>query len=216
MADLQTIRNAVARKVQDPDMTGSLTSTIVDYEINRSIRYYEKYRFNFNEDLSTITLTANTQVVPDIPSDLSSPLYVNGLMLIDSQVKISLKKLLPDDFFNRDDDQTGRPYFWTYRDGQFLLLPTPDQAYSLKFRYLKSYADLSGDTDTNDFTDNAEDLIMLHTVKNLYAEDKQDPESASYYQALEDKELASIMEKSNGYNSTGFLTNNSILEENIL
>jgi hypothetical protein len=213
MADLQTIRNTVARKVQDPDLTGSITSAIVNAEINRSIRYFSKYRFNFNEDLSAITLTANTQVVPSIPSDLSSPLNVNGLMLIDSQVKISLQKLLPDDFFNRDQDQTGRPYFWTYRDGQFLLLPTPDQAYTLNFRYLKSYTDLSSDTDTNDFTDNAEDLIMLHTVKNLYAEDKQDPESAAYYQALEDKELESIMEKSDDFNSSGFLSNNSILEE---
>lgn len=213
MATLAQIRSRVARKIKNPDMTGSITSAVITEEINRSIRFYEKYRFNFNEELATITLTANIQVVPSIPADLSSPLYVNGLMVIDSQVKINLQKLLPDDFFNRDQDQTGRPYFWTYRDGQFLLLPTPDSAYPLKFRYLKAYADLSGDSDTNDFTDNAEDLIMLHTVKNLYAEDKQDPESAAYYQALEDKELKSIMEKSDDFEASGFLSNNTILEE---
>jgi hypothetical protein len=213
MADLDTIRNRVARKVQDPDMTGSLTSAIITDEINRSISFYEKSRFNFNEAQSDITLTADTQVVPSIPSDLSSPLYVNALMLIDSQVKITLQKLSPTDFFNRDQDQTGRPYFWTYRNSEFLLLPLPQEAYTLKFRYLKTYTALSGDTDTNDFTDNAEDLIMLHTVKNIYAEDKQDPESAAYYQALEDIELKSIMERSNDFNSSGYLSNNSILYE---
>lgn len=213
MTTLAQIRTRVARKIKNPDMTGSITSAVITEEINRSIRFYERYRFNFNEDMATITLTANTQVVPSIPSDLSSPLYVNGLMVIDAQVKVNLQKLLPDDFFNRDQDQTGRPAFWTYRDGQFLLLPTPDSAYPLKFRYLKAYADLSADSDTNDFTDNAEDLIMLHTVKNLYAEDKQDPESAVYYQALEDKELKSIMEKSDDFEASGFLSNNTILGE---
>jgi hypothetical protein len=213
MADLNTIRNRVARKVQDPDMTGSLTSAVLTDEINRSIRYYEKYRFNFNETQSDITLTASTQVVPSIPSDLSSPLNVNGLMLIDSQVKITLEKLSPTDFFNIDQDQTGRPYYWTYRNGEFLVLPLPQEAYTLKFRYLKTYAALSADSDTNDFTENAEDLIMLHTVKNIYAEDKQDPESAAYYQALEDAELKSILERSNDFNSSGYLSNNSILYE---
>lgn len=211
MADLQTIRNRVARKVQDPDFSGGLTSAVVDEEINRSVRFYEKYRFNFNEDLSNITLTANQKVVPSLPSDLSSPLYVNGLMLIDNQVKITLQKLLPTDFFNYDQDQTGRPYYWTYRDNEFLLLPVPQEAYTLTFRYLKSYSDLVNDTDTNDFTDNAEDLIMLHTVKNLYAEDKQDPESAAYYQALEDTELKSILERSNDFNSSGYFTIDTIV-----
>jgi hypothetical protein len=213
MATLAEIRTTVARKIQNPDLTGNITSSVVTSEINRSIRYYEKFRFNFNEDLSSITLTADTQVVPSIPSDLSSPLYVNGLMVVDSQVKINLEKLAPDNFFDRDQDQTGRPYFWTYRDGEFLLLPTPDSAYTLKFRYLKTYTALSADGDTNDFTDNAEDLIMLHTVKNLYAEDKQDPESAAYYQVLEDKELKSIMSRSDDFNASGFLSNNSILGE---
>lgn len=210
---LATIRSTVARKVQNPDMTGTLTSAVLTAEINRSIRYYEKFRFNFNEDLESITLTADAQVVPSIPSNLSSPLYVNGLMLIDSQVKVNLQKLSPNEFFDRDQDQTGRPYFWTYRDGQFLLLPIPDQAYTLKFRYLKTYTALSADADNNDFTNNAEDLVMLHTVKNIYAEDKQDPESAAYYQGLEDRELKSIMSKSDDFNASGYLSNYSILED---
>lgn len=212
MATLTQIRSRVARKIQNPDMTGNITSSVITEEINRTIRFYEKYRFNFNEEMASITLTANTQVVPDIPSDLSSPLYVNGLMVIDEQVKITLEKLSPEDFFNRDQDQTGRPYFWTYRDGEFLVLPTPDQAYTMKFRYLKTYTALSSDADNNDFTNEAEDLVMLHTVKNLYAEDKQDPESAAYYQALEDRELGSILNKSDDFNSSGYLSNNSILE----
>lgn len=212
MATFGQIRNRVGRKIQNPNFTGNLSASVVEEEINRSVRFYENYRFFFNEELASITLTAGQKVVPSIPSDIQSPLYVNGLMIIDSDIKITLEKLSPTDFFNRDYDQTGRPYFYTYRDGEFLLTPVPQENYTLVFRYLKAYPDLSGDSDTNDFTNNAEDLIMLHTVKNLYAEDKQDPESAAYYQALEDKELEAVLERSNDYNSTGYLSNYSILE----
>lgn len=211
MATLQQIRVRVSRKLQDPDNTSRSTG-VVDEEINRSIRYYENYRFWFNEDLKTITLVQDQKLVPDLPSDLLSELQVNGLMLIDAQVKIDLIKLAPDDFFDRDQNQTGRPYYYTYRDNEYLLLPVPQQAYSLIFRYLKTYADLVNDSDTNDFTDNAEDLIMLHTLKNMYAEDKQDPELASHYHGLETSELKALRERTDNRNNSGYLQSHSILE----
>lgn len=211
MATLQQIRTTVSRKLKDPNNT-SLSAAVVDAEINRSIRYYSTYRFWFNEELVDITLTADNQVVPNIPSDFVSELQVNGLLLIDSQVKINLQKLHPNDFTSRDDDQTGRPAFYTYRDGQFLLLPTPQQAYTLKFRYLKSYSDLSSDSDTNDFTDNAEDLIILHTLKNVFAEDKQDMELSAQYAALELQELKTLKSRTDNLNGSGYLQARSILE----
>lgn len=211
MATLQQIRERVSRKLQDPDNTDRSVAVIND-EINRSIDYYQNYRFWFNEDQANITLNVDDNVVPNIPSDLISELQVNGLLLIDSQVKIDLIKLLPNDFFERDQDQTGRPYFYTYRNGEFLVFPTPQQAYPVRFRYLKSYTDLVNDSDTNDFTDNAPDLIMLHTLKNLYAEDKQDSQYASYYAELERSELMALRERTDNLNGTGRIKGHSILE----
>jgi len=178
MATLAQIRARVSRKVQDPDNTAH-SASVVDEEINRAVRYYSNERFWFNEKLADITLTSGNQVIPSIPSDVISVLRVNGIMLIDDQVKINLFHLLPDEFFNRDNDQTGRPSFYTYRNGEYLVFPTPNEAYPIKFRYLEKYTDLSSDSDTNDFTDNAEDLIMLHAAKNIYAEDKNDPQYAA-------------------------------------
>ena len=211
MATLAQIRSTVSRKSQDPNNT-SRSASVVDDEINRSIRYYSNYRFWFNEDLATITLVSGQQLVPDIPTDLVSELQVNGLMLIDDQIKIDLLKLPPDDFFERDDDQTGRPYFYTYRDNEYLLLPTPNEAYSLVFRYLKTYADMTLDADTNDFTTYAEDLIMLHTLKNIYAEDKNDPEFAAAFAELERSELKALKERTDNRNGSGTLQSRSILQ----
>lgn len=211
MATLAQLRSRVSRKIQDPDNTG-ITASVVDFEINRSIRYYSNYHFWFNERMVTLALSSGSQVVGGLPTDIKSELEVNGLMIIDSQVKITLNKLNPNDFFDRDQDQTGRPYFYTYRNEEYLVLPTPDRSYTLKFRYLKKYNDLTSDTDENDFTQEAEDLIMLHTIKNIYAEDKQDPDSSAYYERLEREQLRSLTERTNNRLGTGTIDASSILE----
>lgn len=215
MATLAEMRSAINRKLKDPDGT-ALSSSDVNFEINRTIELYSRYRFWFNEDLATITLTAGTQTVPNIPSDFQSQLQVNGLTLIDSQVKIDLIKLAPDEFVERDDDQTGRPNFFTYRDGRFLLLPTPDRAYTLLFRYLKTYSDLSADTDTNDFTNNASNLIILRTLAHIYSEDKQDPELGAVYSQLAQVEYDALSERTDNLNASGYLETPSILDNNYL
>lgn len=200
--------------MQDPNNTAESAAT-VDQEINRSIRYYKNQRFWFNSATATITIAADTQAVPNIPSDFISELQINGLMVIDAQVRIDLEKLPPDLFFERDQDQKGRPCFYTYVDGEFLLLPTPDQAYTLKFRYLKDYPELVNNDDTNDFTNYAEDLIMLHTLKNMFAEDKQSIELADMYNKLAHDELKAVLLRSNNLNRTGFLTGKTILVDYI-
>ena len=124
-------KNSHFTKIKDPDNTGISTSE-VDEEINRAIRHYSNERFWFNEKQSDITLTSGSQVIPSIPSDTISVLKVNGIMLIDDQVKITLQHLLPDEFFRRDDDQTGRPYFYTYRNNEYIVLPTPNENYPIK------------------------------------------------------------------------------------
>jgi len=210
MATLAQLRVRISRKMKDPNNTGISAST-VDDEINRAIRFYRNRRFWFNVEEATITLVAGTQAVPSVPSTLVSELQVNGLMLIDSQIKIDLRKLPQDDFFESDDDQTGRPHSYTYKNGAFLLLPIPQQAYTLKLQYLESYADLSADGDTNDFTDNAEDLLMLHALKNLYAEDKDDPQYAARFSELEAAELSALRERSGNLTGTGALQIDTIL-----
>jgi hypothetical protein len=213
MADLLTIRQSVSVKLQDRENNSpQTTAALVDAEINRSIRYYQNYRFWFNERKVDITLTASAQTVPSIPSDVISELEVNGLLLIDQQVKIDLQKLPPDEFFKMDDGQTGRPEFYTYVDGEYKLLPIPSEAYTLQFRYLKKYDALVTDSDSNDFTANAEDLIMLHTLKSMYAENKQDPQLAGYYNSLELRELEALRERSDNRLSTGILQSYSILQ----
>lgn len=210
MATLAQIRAVVSRKTQDPDNTAR-SASVVDAEINRAIRYYSNKRFWFNEDVEDLTTVADTQTVT--PSSNISHLSTNAFLLIDAQVKIDLEYLQPADFFERDQDQTGRPYYFTMRDNVYYLLPTPQQAYTIKFRYLKQYADLASDSDTNDFTNNAQDLIALHAIKNIYAEDKEAPDLAATYQQLEDLEFKALQNRNGMRLASGYVSNTTILQE---
>lgn len=210
MATLKQIRDKVARKSKDADFT-SLSASVVDEEINRAIRYYQNQQFWFNENKVDITLITGQQSVPNIPDDVITELQVNGLTLIDDQRKFDLRKIPTNIFVEQDFDYTGLPLYYTYRNGEYLLQPTPQENYILEFRWLIKYDDLVNDEDTNAFTENAEDLIMLHALKTIYAEDKEDSERGAFYEGLERSELNSLQKRNDSRLSTGDLTTESIL-----
>lgn len=212
MATLAQIRSRISRKLQDPNNTAN-SESVVDEEINRAVRYYQSDNFGFNERLININTVQGQQRLTGIPTDLVKELEVGGLILRDDQVRINLIKLHPNDFAERDDDQTGRSYYYTYRDQSYDLLPTPNNVYEIKFRYLQEYADLVNDSDTNDFTEKAEDLLMLHVIAKMYAEDKQDAQLASYYEGLRREELNKLRDRTDSLVGNGYLQSRSILDE---
>lgn len=211
MATLAELRTIISQKIKNPYLEGDITASVVNAEINRVIRYYQQKKFYFNTKTVEITLIANEQAVPSLPSDLLSPIFVNSLLLIDSDVQIPLTKLLPDAFAKMDRNQTGRPFWYTYRRDSFLLLPVPASAYTLEFSYLRDYPALVNDGDSNDFSIYAENLLIMSVIKHLYAENKDDLEKASGYQELEDKELRELQSVSRDYEASGELTIYSIL-----
>lgn len=210
MATLQQIREAVSRKSKDPD-NQARSAAVVDAEINRSIQYYQNDRFWFNEVSTDITLVADQPTVPSLPSDFTSELQVSGLTLIDNQVRIVLNKILPDEYSIRNDESSGRPYYYTYRNGDLYMLPYPDRVYTLRLRYLQSYDDLVNDADTNGFTNNASDLIITHTLKNIYGEDKEDAERASYYNSIAKMEYDKLKLRTQKLEASGLIYGETIL-----
>lgn len=211
MATLAQIRSKISRKLKDPNNTANTAPVVVE-EINRAVRFYQNYNFGFNETLADLVTVQGQQRLSGVPGDVLKVLTEGGIILIDEQEKINLIKLHPSSFANRDDDQTGRPIFYTYRDQSYDLLPTPIQEYGVKFRYLPRHDDLEDDDDTNVFTNNAEDLIVLHVLAKMYAEDKQDVELASYYERLRKEEYKNLRDRTDGQVGSGYLQADSILQ----
>ena len=180
--------------------------------INRSIRYYQKKRFWFNEESTSITLTASDPVVPSIPSNFQYEIPDGGLVINYSSNRYKLKKVGNSEYDANNTQGTGLPYIYRNRDSSLELYYYPDQAYTLELYYVKSYSALSADGDTNDFTDNAEDLIVNRTLAYVYENFRKDTEMATYYRALADDEFKELQRVSNTRVSTGEISTEDITQ----
>jgi hypothetical protein len=85
--------------------------------------------------------------------------------------------------------------------------------YTVQFRYLEKYATLTNDSDTNDFTDNAEDLLVAHVLARLTSEDKQDSTLGAYYEELRRDELRTLRERTDSLMGAGYLRSESVLDD---
>ena len=201
MSTFSQLKTEIANKLGE----GTLSSTFIGDEINSVIRYYGRSRFWFNEDATSITLTANDPVVPSLPSDFLYEIPDGGLVISYSSNRYVLTKKGNAEYDIENCQGIGLPYMYRNRDSQLELYYYPDQAYTLLLYYVKKYSDLSADGDTNGFTDNADQLIVYATLSRLYETYRKDSEKGLYYRSIADDELNRLLIESNRRTSTGSL-----------
>jgi len=95
-------------------------------------------------------------------------------------------------------DNPGLPLQYSWFGSKFYFYPTPDQTYVVDVYYQKYYADLSADSDTNDFTTNpeAEELIEEEAKYNIYRKIILSPEMAQETKISRDEALANCIKVS--------------------
>lgn len=78
-------------------------------------------------------------------------------------------------------DTTGMPLNYAWFNSKIYFYPVPDNTYVVNVYYDKYYADLSNDTDSNDFTNNPETeaLIEEEAKYNIYSKIIMDAEQAA-------------------------------------
>lgn len=210
MATFAALKTAISTRLQDENNT-AVSAAIVGQAVNEAISYWSNREFWFNEDLETITLMASNPVVPSVPSTLRSILNPGGMVIDYNGQKWPMSPVSTAEYDAQDDGAENMPDVYTYRAGQIEVFPIPDQAYTLNLRYLKGYADLSGDTDTNDFTNNAADLIKYTALGKLKGEFFEDEKMASYYNQRAADEYALLQRRTGRLRYTGRLTVETII-----
>lgn len=163
--DLQT---AIATDLTRTDLTSQVKSAIID-----AVRHYETSRFYFNVTRSMTFSTVVGQVAY-ASADLAQIPYIIGLdtlFLVDNGRPFELEKYEADEFEWLQSTSTGngRPSAYTYIDSQILLWPAPVAIYTMRPHMHYRLTELSGDTDTNAWTNDAEQLIRCHAKLLLYA-----------------------------------------------
>jgi hypothetical protein len=205
MATFADIKTRVSGRLLDPNNT-AVSSADVAASINDTIRYWKSTEFWFNSKYADVTLTIEDGTIP-LPDDFYCPATKNGGFQIEySNQRYNLSKIEPTQYSAAwQDNGYGIPQSYARLGQSYEVLPLPDRAYTLKCLYLKEYADLVNDADTNDFTNNASRLITLWTCANLIAELRQDEKMESYFRQACMDELRQLQQMTGNLNSTGTL-----------
>lgn len=211
MATFGSIKTDVSEMLLDPSNT-AVSESVVANAINQAIAYWKFRRFWFNTVNDSATLTAESPVIP-LPSDFLVELPMNdGFVIEYSSMRYPLIKKNP-----RDYDEIylsngfGLPRIYTQKSGVYYCYFIPDQNYTIRRWYLKDYSSLSSDSDTNDFTDYASQLITYWALSKLYAERRQDDKMEAYYSARAQDEYKNLQVRSEKANGTGHITIHSFL-----
>jgi hypothetical protein len=217
MATLSEMRTKIAGKLSDGELLRP-TSSQIDDAINSTIDYYERRYFWFQEAKDTITTNSDSTVAKyiqdsELPSDFEFQQHPNSLVLQKNNYYFPLDHVQPRKYdLLQNDVTTSYPQVYTFRDGQIELFPTPDQQYTINLYYYKTFADLSSDSDTNDFLTNAERLIEYKTMLDLLEDYKDDDKRVPIYMQKVKDEEENVYNETYNRTSTGKLSTENIAE----
>lgn len=202
MATFEALQQKVSTRLKDPNNVDIAVSDVAAV-INDAIAHWAKRRFWFNEFEETVVLTAGSPTVTLVTNPNPIEIFARGGMTINyASSRWPLTKVSPNEYDDMNVQGNGMPFAWVYRNGGYEVYYYPDQAYSLVTRGLKSYASLVGNSDTNDFTDNAVNLIVYEALSRFYAEFRQDEKMEAYYAARAENEYKTLKMQTNRLNST--------------
>ncbi len=207
---LVTLRNRIGERLQDTSFRSISVATVNDI-INQSLKYYKFRRFWFNDKEQDITLNVNDPIMPNIPTDLLQELPEGALTIKYSNIFYPVMKRSSQVYDAMNVQAVGLPFMYTYRAQQYELYFYPNIAYLLKFRYLKDYADLVSDADTNDFLSFSDMMIYYNALSRIYGEYKQDEKMEAYYTARAADEETNVSRRTSALSGTGILTLDSHL-----
>lgn len=193
MSTLIQMRTRIADDINRSDL-----DTQINKAINRAIEYYsKKIRFWFNEKTATFNTVAsqfNYGSADGIPTDNMEIDYVKLAISGSNNVPLTPRTY---DYIQTANvgNLTGTPTDYAYYKENFWLYPVPNAALTITVSYVKNYTALSADADTNDFTEEAEDLIESRAEWWLYNRVIKDYEAAQVAKAEELEALTTLLQE---------------------
>ncbi len=208
MSTLLEMRSRIADDLDRSDLTTQITKAI-----NRAIEHYEKERFFFNESSGTFPTVADQESYGSADSVPTDIVAIDVLTITESSSNIYPLDKFPFQtlrYLNTSGTTApGVPYNWAYYQEKFWFYPVPDAAYTMTVYYTKSYAALSGDSDTNDFLDEAEDLIEARARWWVNHRIIKDLNAAAADKSEELEALMALQIRSSNLITTGYTTKTS-------
>ncbi|MGJ4954624.1 hypothetical protein ACQR1H_03195 [Bradyrhizobium sp. HKCCYLRH2015] len=181
MGSYLDLQNSIASDLTRDDLGSQIRGAIQD-----AIKQYERQRFWFNTTRSMTfqTVAGQTAYTGADLAQIPYAIRIDDLFLRWSTSTFPLDREEPDKFeFLTGLPNRGKPTTWTYVDNQIMLWPIPLMAYTVRPHMHYRLTPLSADTDSNAWTNEAENLIRAHAKLILYTNVVEDPEGMQRIQA---------------------------------
>jgi len=162
-----------------------LTSRIPDFITLAETRLNRTLRLRVMEEETAIPVAAGVRTFP-LPTGFLEPLE---LWRPEGQLRVALRYLAPSQI--EVDSLAGRVYFWTITGANVEFERPTNQALSLTFRYLKSFA-LSDASPTNWLLTNHPDAYLAGALMEAYAGYLRDDQALGIWSARYDRAIAEI------------------------
>lgn len=206
------LKTLVARKLLDPNYQAVTASDVGD-AINDAIRYWKYQRYWFNEASTQVQLSTGVGNITNlIPADFLYEFPENGFVIPYSNINYALFHKSPQIFDAVSiSNAVGIPYIYTFRNQNYEIYFNPQLDYLMNIYYIKDYTALSADSDNNDFTNLADQLIIYEALSRLTGEDRQDLQMDNSYAAKADREDKNLKQRTFKQTGSGENTVHSIL-----
>src|SRR5574341_1085131 len=156
--------------------------------VKAAVRHYDRKRFWFNESSTALATVASQShiakpsaffVVDEVRFQYASSADY-ALDPIDMGTLLEM----------RGGGQThGQPTHYAIWGEQFELFPIPDAVYTIRVYGTQTFTELSATSDTTPWTSAAEDLIVFHATKLMWATVLRNAEEAGVHAQLEKSAL---------------------------
>lgn len=180
-----TLQNVIDRIRQDYLNRPTDLETETVRAVQAAVRHYERHRYPWTENglttlttvtaVGTLSLPADFQILDGLElqysgqnSDLRTSTYAT-IRRLNSVVAVS----------------PGVPYHFALHGNYFHISPLPDSAYPVLCYYVQKLPVLAALTDTNDWLSAAEDVIVYHAAKLVWANILRNDAEANKMYALE-------------------------------
>lgn len=210
MATLAGIRTLVLAKLADSG--GSIlepTAAQVDAQINSTIAYFGSNTWWFSETQATGVLVDGDDTIPT-PADFDSFMQQDAIVIQQNQVNYPLAQITPLQYDSMNVGGTGMPRFFVYQAATIKIYFPANTTYIYFLNYIKTYADLVADGDSNDFTNYCARMIEYKTLADCYRDYRADDERAGYYDKKSQDEFINTKRQTYKRMATGMLTTENI------
>lgn len=171
MATYLELRTRIISEMNRDDLADELATQLATH-IAQSCEYYADERFWFNAIVTTAPTTGGVETVA-VPATVRR---IDKLTIAAQYAE--LQEITLPQFEEPGSTSPGQPSQYAYYNDAVKLWPIPDGVYSLQFTGLKQIDAPVADSDTNEWTTEAYDLIVAHTKMRLYRGQFRDPEGA--------------------------------------